>query len=104
MKCIKTILKKLSGWVQCFISVIPAIWEMEIRRIMVEASPGKSFKRSHLNQWLDAVEYTCHSSNVEKNNRGITVQTYQARHDLKKKKKKTCKKGLGDDSSGRAPG
>jgi hypothetical protein len=39
-----------------------------------------------------------------KTNRGITVQTYQARHDLKKKKKKTCKKGLGDDSSGRAPG
>jgi hypothetical protein len=40
-------------------------WEVEIRREF-EASLGKKFLRTHLNQWLCTVVFTCHPSYMEK--------------------------------------
>jgi hypothetical protein len=46
--------------------VILATWEVEIKRIEMEASLSKKFTRPHFKQWLGTVACACHSSHVGK--------------------------------------
>jgi hypothetical protein len=59
-------------------SLIPAIQEADIRRIVVSGHPGekkKNLLRPHFNQYLGMMVYTCHPRYVPGLNRCITVQT-----------------------------
>jgi hypothetical protein len=38
----------LLGWEWWYISVIPAVWEVEIRGLQFEASPGKVSEKPYL--------------------------------------------------------
>jgi hypothetical protein len=59
-------------------SVIPATWEIETRRIKLEASPGRNFMRPNLNNniTLGLVVLTCHTSYIGIM-RKITLQAVQ---------------------------
>jgi hypothetical protein len=52
--------KKLKSWIQWVTPVIPAMWEVEIRRIVVPGQPGQTETLISMNEKLGMVVHTCY--------------------------------------------